>query len=43
MFIGAVICLLYGMFAESPPEADNKTIVVKAGEVQWMQTTWQQR
>ena len=43
MFIGAVIYLLYGVFAESVPEADDKTIVVTAGEVEWMQTTWQKR
>ena len=43
MFIGAVIYLLYGVLAESVPEADDKTIVVTAGEVEWMQTTWQKR
>jgi len=43
MFIGAFIYLLYGVFAESIPEADDKTIVVTAGEVEWMQTTWQKR
>jgi len=43
MFIGASIYLLYGVFAESIPEADDKTIVVTAGEVEWMQTTWQKR
>ena len=43
MFIGAVIYLLYGVFAEALPEADDKTIVVTAGEVEWMQTSWQKR
>ena len=43
MFIGAVIYLLYGVFAESTPEADDKTIVVTAGEIEWMQTAWQKR
>ena len=43
MFIGAVIYLLYGMFAEPVPEADDKTIVVTAGEIEWMQTAWQKR
>ena len=43
MFIGAMIYLLYGVFAEPVPEADDKTIVVTAGEVEWMQTAWQKR
>ena len=43
MFIGAAIYLLYGVFAEPVPEADDKTIVVSAGEVEWMQTAWQKR
>jgi len=43
MFIGATIYLLYGVFAEPVPEADDKTIVVSAGEVEWMQTSWQKR
>ena len=43
MFIGAFIYLLYGVFAEPVPEADDKTIVVTAGEVEWMQTAWQKR
>ena len=43
MFIGAAIYLLYGVFAESLPEADDKTIVVTAGEIEWMQTAWQKR
>ena len=43
MFIGAAIYLLYGVFAETLPEADDKTIVVSAGEIEWMQTAWQKR
>ena len=43
MFIGAVIYALYGLFAEEVPEATDKTIVVTAGEIQWMQTSWEKR
>ena len=43
MFIGAVIYLLYGVFAEPVAEETDKTIVVSAGEVEWMQTSWQKR
>ena len=43
MFIGAVIYLLYGVFAEPVPEDADKTIVVSAGEVEWMKTSWQKR
>jgi hypothetical protein len=43
MFIGAVIYLLYGVFAEPVPQETDKTIVVTAGEVEWMQASWQKR
>ena len=43
VFIGAVIYLLYGVFAESLPEADDKTIVVSAGEIEWMLNSWEKR
>ena len=43
VLIGAAIYLLYGAFAEPLPEADDKTIVVTAGEIEWMQTSWQKR
>jgi len=43
MFIGAVIYLLYGVFSEPVPEAGDKTIVVSAGEIAWMQSSWQKR
>ena len=43
MFIGAVIYLVYAVFAEPVPEETDKTIVVTAGEIEWMQTSWQKR
>ena len=43
MSIGVVIYLLYGVFAEPVLEDDDKTIVVSAGEIEWMQTAWQKR
>ena len=43
MFIGAAIYLLYGVFAEPVAEETDKTIVVSAGEIEWMQTSWQKR
>ncbi len=43
LFIGAAIYLLYGAFAEIAPEENDKTIVVSAAEVEWMQTSWQKR
>ena len=43
LLIGAGIYLLYGVFAEPAPEDVDKTIVVSAGEIEWMQTSWQKR
>jgi hypothetical protein len=43
MLIGAAIYLLYGAFAEPAPEETDKTIIVSAGEIEWMQTAWQKR
>jgi peptidyl-prolyl cis-trans isomerase C len=43
MFIGAVIYLLYAVFAEPVAEEIDKTIVVSACEIEWMNTTWQKR
>jgi len=43
MFIGAVIYLMFGVFADPVLEGDDKTIVVSAGEVEWMRTSWQKR
>ena len=43
MFIGAVIYALYGVFAEPVIEETDKTITVSAGEIEWMQSSWQKR
>lgn len=43
LFIGAFIYLLYGMFAEPVAEESDKTIIVTAGEIEWMQTAWEKR
>jgi hypothetical protein len=43
LFIGAAIYGLYAVFAEPALDDDDKTIVVSAGEVAWMQTSWQKR
>ena len=43
MLIGAVIYMLYGVFAEPAAEETDKTIIVSAGEIEWMQTAWQKR
>ena len=43
VFIGAVIYALYGAFAEPVVEQTDKTIVVTAGEIEWMQSSWQKR
>ena len=43
LFIGAAIYLLFGMFAEPTLEETDKTIVVSAGEIEWMRTSWQKR
>jgi len=43
LLMGAAIYLLYGVFAEPAPEADDKTIVVTAGELEWMRTSWEKR
>ncbi len=43
MFIGAAIYLLYAVFAEPAAEETDKTIVVSAGEIEWMNTAWQKR
>jgi peptidyl-prolyl cis-trans isomerase C len=44
LLIGVAIYLLYGAFAEPvPDDGTDKTIVVSAGEVEWMQTSWQKR
>ena len=43
LFIGAAIYLAYGLFAEPVQQADDKTITVTVGEVEWMQSSWQKR
>ena len=43
VFIGAAIYLLYGAFAEPVMDETDKTIVVSAGEIEWMQSSWQKR
>lgn len=43
MFIGAVIYLLYAVFAEPVAEEGSKTIVVSAGEIEWMNASWRKR
>ena len=43
LVIGAAIYLFYGLFAEPTPDVDDKTIVVTAGEIEWMQSSWQKR
>jgi hypothetical protein len=43
LFIGAIIYALYGMFAEPVVEETDKTIVVTAGEIEWMRASWQKR
>ena len=43
LVIGAAIYLLYGMFAEPVMDETDKTIVVSAGEIEWMQSSWQKR
>ncbi|MFW2372049.1 MAG: peptidyl-prolyl cis-trans isomerase [Gammaproteobacteria bacterium] len=42
-FIGAAIYLVYGMFAEPSEQQLNNTITVSAGEIEWMQSSWQKR
>ena len=41
--IGIVIYSLYGWFAEPVVEESEKTIVVTAGEIEWMHASWQKR
>ena len=43
LLIGAAIYLLYGVFAEPVMDETDKTIVVSAGEIEWMQSSWQKR
>jgi hypothetical protein len=43
LLIGAAIYGLYGLTTEPVEEPTDKTIVVTAGEIEWMQTSWQKR
>tara|TARA_R110000822_G_scaffold159476_9_gene299214 strand:+ start:1580 stop:2458 length:879 start_codon:yes stop_codon:yes gene_type:complete len=43
MVIGTLIYCLYGVFVEDVQEVDDKTIVVSAGEIEWMLGSWQKR
>jgi peptidyl-prolyl cis-trans isomerase C len=43
LFIGAAIYLLYGLFSEPVFEGNDKTIVVSAGEIEWMRSSWEKR
>jgi len=43
LFIGVVIYALYGLFAEPVVEENDKTIVVTAGEIEWMRASWKKR
>ena len=43
LLIGAAIYVAYGWFAEPTQQTDDKVITITAGEVEWMQTSWQKR
>lgn len=43
LLIGAAIYGAYGYFAEPEQQADDKTITVSAGEIEWMRDNWQKR
>ncbi len=43
LLIGATIYLVYGMVAEPVSDEVDKTIVVSAGEIEWMQASWHKR
>jgi hypothetical protein len=43
LFIGAAIYLAFGLFAEPVEEMQDNTLVVDAGEIEWMATSWYKR
>ncbi len=43
LFIGAAIYLACGLFAEPVNDPQDKTLVVDAGEIEWMATSWYKR
>jgi len=42
-FIGAAIYLAFGLFAEPADDLQDNTLVVDAGEIEWMATSWYKR
>jgi hypothetical protein len=43
LLIGAVVYLLYEWFTEPVTEEAQNTIVISAGDIEWLQTTWEKR
>jgi hypothetical protein len=43
VLIGAVIYMVYGLFAEPAEDTQDNTLTVSAAEIQWMQANWQKR
>jgi hypothetical protein len=43
LFLGAAIYLAYGLFAEPAADMEGDTLVVSAGEIEWMLTSWAKR
>ena len=43
LFIGAAIYLAFGLFAEPVEDPQDNTLVVDAGEIEWMATSWYKR
>ena len=43
LFIGAAIYLAFGLFAEPLEDVHDNTLVVDAGEIEWMATSWYKR
>ena len=43
LFIGAAIYLAFGLLAEPVEDVQDDTLVVDAGEIEWMATSWYKR
>ena len=43
LFIGSAIDLAFGLFAEPVEDVQDNTLVVDAGEIEWMATSWYKR
>jgi hypothetical protein len=43
LFIGAAIYLAFGLLAEPVEDLQDNTLVVDAGEIEWMATSWHKR